>query len=94
MKKPLKETGFGKVLKAVLTVTADTHPLVKLVKKVILGGVFESIPMAPAIKKVLDVNGDGVIDMKDIRDLKWDDIGKIVVIAVTTIALVYFGVLK
>ncbi|WP_420581944.1 hypothetical protein [Reichenbachiella sp.] len=93
MKKPFKETAFGKILGKILSVTADTNPVTKTIKKVIVGGTIESMPLS-AFRGVLDINQDGKVNIKDLREIKWDDLAKLAVVGGVWFALHHFKVLS
>lgn len=93
MKKKFKDTKVGKLAGLLLSSTADAHPVAKLVKKVILGGTLEAFPLS-ALKAFMDVNADGKIDLKDFREITWDDMGKLVVTALVFYGLYHFKVLS
>lgn len=94
MKRPLKESSIGRFISVILSVASTSSPLTRLVKKVILGGTIDSLPVVSSFKNFLDINQDGKVDIKDLRALRWEDIAKVVVVLGIWYALYHFKLLS
>lgn len=92
MKKP--KTIAGKLLRGAIDTLIGSTPAGPIVQTIrgITKGAVEATPFS-AFKDFLDVNGDGKIDFKDIKEMKWEDLAKLATVGVISYFAIKYGIL-
>lgn len=92
MKQP--KTIAGKLLRGAVNTLIGTTPAGPIVQTLrgITKGAIEATPFS-AFKDFLDVNQDGKIDFKDLKEMKWEDIAKLATVGAISYLAIKYGLL-
>lgn len=94
-KKKFKDTKFGKILGAGLSLLGGKTPvgiIGQTISGILKGGAH--VTFITSLKDLLDVDGDGKITIKDFKSLKWETIMKLATIGVMIYLAIHFKILN